>query len=230
MKNLRSYPGKNKFTAERTERVPQERWTKLRETLAPEQWAMGVFKTGALHINLGGCGLTVLIDRLYWACFSCNSIWYNQMCVCIERSLTLSGLKTAKVTWRQLCIKSACAKVEKSLWLVCIHCASRSVSSGVGNISVVILQHICDSSGPHGGMSVVGFRDQYESFLARPHLFAHGYLPPSIIYHICLSSLHLSYLFYINTKPSMIGWHSVFEICRGFSNRKMKPSSQWHHY
>ena len=50
-----------------------------------------IFKTGLLHIHLGGCGLTVLIDscklhknKLYCTCLSHNSVCYNQMYVCIK--------------------------------------------------------------------------------------------------------------------------------------------------
>ena len=50
-----------------------------------------IFKTGLLHIHLGGCGLTVLIDscklhknKLYCTCLSHNSVYYNQMYVHIE--------------------------------------------------------------------------------------------------------------------------------------------------
>ena len=56
-----------------------------------------IFKTGLLHIHLGGCGLTTLINscklhknRLYCTCLSHNSVCYNQMCVCIEYLWTFS--------------------------------------------------------------------------------------------------------------------------------------------
>ena len=58
----------------KTSLLKKEKWAKPREAQTPEWWGTGVFKTRLLHIQLGGHGLTVLIDScklhddmLFWA-------------------------------------------------------------------------------------------------------------------------------------------------------------------
>lgn len=51
--------------------------------------------------------------------------------------------------------------LEKPLWLVCIH--------GVPRVPVQELESLSAL-----GVSGVGFRDQFASFSARPHLVAHA--------------------------------------------------------
>ena len=65
----------------------------------------GGFKTGLLHIHLGGHGLRVLIDscklhnsRLYCACLPRNSLCSNQMYVYMNINESLMGLPLPKVT------------------------------------------------------------------------------------------------------------------------------------
>ena len=95
--------GKNKFIEERTERTPQGRAGLSQERhwcQNDEEW--GFLKTRLLHIHLDGRGLTVLIDscklhnnRLYCPCLSHNSVYHNQMYVCIEYLWTFNGLLAA---------------------------------------------------------------------------------------------------------------------------------------
>ena len=96
-KNLRSYPWQNRFIegrTKRTERAPQRRGRPSQERhwhRDDEVGGKGVLNTGLLHIHIGGCELTDLIDscklhnnRLQCACLSHNVVCYNQMYVCIE--------------------------------------------------------------------------------------------------------------------------------------------------
>ena len=51
------------FFVAKTSLLKKEKWAKPREAQIPEWWGTGVFKTGLLHIQFGGHGLTVLIDN-----------------------------------------------------------------------------------------------------------------------------------------------------------------------
>ena len=93
-------PGKSKFTEERTERTPQERNGSSQGRHGSQSDEPRVFKTGLLHIHVGRCELTVLIDscklqnnRLYCLCLSHNPVCYNQMYVCMDYLWTLNRLR-----------------------------------------------------------------------------------------------------------------------------------------
>ena len=58
-------------------------------------------------------------------------------------------------------------KLEKSLWLVCIHCAPKVNILELLKSLWLFCSISVSSSGPHWGISGVAFRDQLESFLAR---------------------------------------------------------------
>ena len=85
------------------------------------------------------------------------------------------GSQLPKVTWGHCCASRApVPELDKSLWLVCIHCVPRAQAAELERSLWLFCSISVSSSGPYWGMSVVGSRDQLESFLSRPLLAAHA--------------------------------------------------------
>ena len=129
-----------------------------------------VVKTGLLYIHLWGCGLTVLIDscklhnnRLYWAYLSHNPVCYNQMYVCIEYLWTLHRLPSCLRSLEDTDMHQGhVPELEKSLWLICIHCACWVHVSELEKSLRLFCSMSVSSPGPYQGMSGV------DLFFARP--------------------------------------------------------------
>ena len=60
-------------------------------------------------------------------------------------------------------------ELEKSLWLVCIHCVPRAYTAMLGKFFWLFCSISVSSPGLHWGVSGVEFRDQLESLLATPN-------------------------------------------------------------
>ena len=93
-----------------------------------------VFKIWLSHIHLGGCGLTVLIDRVasYLTTGSIEHVFPRIpsviiRCMCVLNVYDcLMGSQLPKVTWgHSWASRIHILELEKPLWLVCIQCVPR---------------------------------------------------------------------------------------------------------
>ena len=101
---------------------------------------------------------------------SYSSVCYNQIYACtVFEPIMDSGLP--EVTWGHSCTSGAQRpELEKPLWLVCIHCVPRAYTAMLEMFLWLFCSISVSSLGLPWGVSGVEFRDQLESFLARPPL------------------------------------------------------------
>ena len=124
-------------------------------------------------------GITVLMDMSLselWELVMDREAWLATI-QGVEKNRTLLSDWT-ELNWTELVhrLHGTQLKVEKFLWLICIHCVPRAHVLELEKSLALFVAYVWALLGMFG----VEFRDQLVSFSARPPLVAPAYLPTNI--------------------------------------------------
>lgn len=144
-KNLRSYQWQKQIYCSKNRKTNSKRWAKPREAPALAWYGTGVFQDRA-SVYLSKWAWA---DSFDWQCKLHNNRLFAHVfpitesviirCVYIWNIYEpLIGAQLSKITWGHSCApRMQVPKLEKSLWLLCIHFSHRAHE--LGKVCVVIL-------------------------------------------------------------------------------------------